>query len=118
MKAERPVRLLLPPVQEAARAANGKSGRRSRPPRGEAMPPAASSLFESLRAHRLALAREQGVPPFVIASDRTLREMAVQQPRTRGDLMDVYGIGVAKADRYGKGFLDVIARAAPTLSPR
>jgi ATP-dependent DNA helicase RecQ len=118
MKAERPVRLLLPPPSEASgRTGGGKAGRRSRAPRGEAMPPAAAGLFEALRAHRLALAREQGVPPFVIASDRTLREMAVQQPRTRGELMDVYGIGVAKADRFGRGFLDVIARAAPTLSP-
>jgi len=116
MKAERPVRLLLPPKQEAGRSAGAKAGRRSRPPRGEAMAPAAASLFEALRAHRLALAREQGVPPYVIASDRTLREMATQQPRTRGDLMDVYGIGVAKADRYGRGFLDVIARSASTLS--
>ncbi len=30
--------------------------------------------------------------------------------------MDVYGIGVAKADRFGRGFLDVIARAAPTMA--
>ena len=117
MKAERPVRLLLPPRTEPGRAAGAKSGRRSRPPRGEAMPPAAAGLFEALRAHRLALAREQGVPPYVIASDRTLREMAVSAPRTRGELMDVYGIGVAKADRFGRGFLDVIARAASTLSP-
>jgi ATP-dependent DNA helicase RecQ len=118
MKAERPVRLLLPPRGEAGvRAGGGKTGRRPRAARGEAMPPAAAGLFESLRAHRLALAREQGVPPFVIASDRTLREMAVMQPRTRAELMDVYGIGVAKADRFGRGFLEVIARSAPTLSP-
>ncbi len=121
MKAQRPVRLLLPPVTEAGRrTAGGKAGRRPKADRGEAMPPAATGIFEALRAHRLALAREQGVPPYVIASDRTLREMAVQQPRTRGELMDVYGIGVAKADRFGRGFLaviaDVIARAAPTLS--
>ena len=123
MKAERPVRLLLPPAAEPG-APRGR--RKGGPPakaraRGEAMPPAAAGIFEALRAHRLALAREQGVPPYVIASDRTLREMAVQQPRTRGELMDVYGIGVAKADRFGRGFLaviaEVIARAAPTLSP-
>ena len=115
MKAERPVRLLLPPVSEAAaRGGGSRSGRRGvRAAAGQAMPPAAATLFEALRAHRLALAREQGVPPFVIASDRTLREMAVHQPKTRGDLMDVYGIGVAKADRYGRGFLEVIARGAP-----
>ena len=57
------------------------------------------------------------MPPFVIASDRTLREMAMQQPRTRAELMDVYGIGVAKADRFGRGFLEVIARGAPAMSP-
>ena len=113
MKAERPVRLLLPPLTERRRAAPAaeRAGRRPPADRGEAMPPAAAGMFEALRAHRLALAREQGVPPYVIASDRTLREMAVQQPRTRGELMDVYGIGVAKADRFGRGFLDVIARA-------
>jgi len=122
MKAERPVRLLLPPATEAGgRAGGGKGGRRPKTDRGEAMPPAAAGLFEALRAHRLALAREQGVPPYVIASDRTLREMAVQQPRTRGELMDVYGIGVAKADRFGRGFLaviaEVIARAASPSPP-
>jgi ATP-dependent DNA helicase RecQ len=118
MKAERPVRLLLPPPSEAGgRTGGGRAGRRPKAPRGEAMPPAAAGLFEALRAHRLALAREQGVPPFVIASDRTLREMAVQQPRTRGELMDVYGIGVAKADRFGRGFLEVIARGASPPPP-
>jgi ATP-dependent DNA helicase RecQ len=113
MKAERPVRLLLPPpLVPGARAAAGRGGRRAKRAAEEAMPPSASGVFAALREHRLALAREQGVPPYVIASDRTLREMAMQQPRTRGELMDVYGIGVAKADRFGRGFLDVIARAA------
>ena len=116
MKAERPVRLLLPPVTvPGARASGGRSGRRPRR-EPEAMPPSAAGIFDALRAHRLTLARDQGVPPYVIASDRTLREMAVQQPRTRGELMDVYGIGVAKADRFGRGFLDVIARSAATMS--
>jgi ATP-dependent DNA helicase RecQ len=71
-------------------------------------------VFTALRAHRLTLSRAQGVPPYVVASDRTLREMAVLQPRTLGELMSVHGIGPAKADRYGRGFLDTVARA---LSP-
>jgi ATP-dependent DNA helicase RecQ len=115
MKAERPVRLLLPPRLEPGRAGGTRAGRRARPPRGEVMARAATGIFEALRAHRLALAREQGVPPYVIASDRTLREMAVQQPRSRAELMDVYGIGVAKADRFGRGFLEVIARGGSSV---
>jgi ATP-dependent DNA helicase RecQ len=70
-------------------------------------------VFEALRAHRLALARDQGVPPYVVASDRTLRELALEQPRTIDALLSVHGIGPAKAERYGRGFLDVIDRAAP-----
>jgi ATP-dependent DNA helicase RecQ len=50
------------------------------------------------------------VPPYVVASDRTLREMAVLAPRSRVDLLAVHGIGSTKADRYGAGFLQVVAR--------
>jgi ATP-dependent DNA helicase RecQ len=112
MKAERPARLLLPPGL-------GVAAKAPRPPRRDQVEPAplfdlagpAAAIFEALRAHRLSLAREQGVPPYVIASDRTLREMAALKPRTIGDLRAVHGIGPAKAERYGSGFLDVIARA-------
>lgn len=72
-------------------------------------------MFEALRAHRLSVSRAQGVPPFVVASDRTLRDMAALQPRSLGELMSVHGIGAVKADRYGRGFLDTVARA---LTPR
>jgi ATP-dependent DNA helicase RecQ len=68
-------------------------------------------VFEALRAHRLALARAGSVPPYVIASDRTLRDLAAAQPRTLDALLTVYGIGPAKAARYGRGFLEVIERA-------
>ena len=47
----------------------------------------------------------------MVASDRTLREIAAVQPRTVEELMRVYGIGATKAARYGRGFLDVVARA-------
>jgi ATP-dependent DNA helicase RecQ len=73
----------------------------------------AETLFAALRAHRLALSRAQGVPPFVVASDRTLKEIAAIQPRTLEALMGVFGIGATKAARYGRGFLDVVARAGP-----
>jgi ATP-dependent DNA helicase RecQ len=71
----------------------------------------AAAVFAALRDHRLAVSRAQGVPPFVVASDRTLREIAAVQPRTVEELMQVYGIGATKAARYGRGFLEVVARA-------
>jgi ATP-dependent DNA helicase RecQ len=117
MKAEQPVRLLLPPTSSARTAdARPRGGDRGRG-RGKAAPSGAevdgpaAAVFAALRAHRLSLSRAQGVPPYVVASDRTLREIAVLQPRTVRDLMSVHGIGPAKADRYGRGLLETVARA-------
>jgi ATP-dependent DNA helicase RecQ len=73
-------------------------------------------LFEALRQHRLTLAREEGLPPYVIASDRTLREVAELRPRTLEALRLAHGIGPHKAERYGAGLLAVVERilAAPS----
>jgi len=65
-------------------------------------------LLERLKAVRAELARQQGVPAFVIFSDKTLREMAFMEPHTRGELLGVSGIGAYKADRYGAAFLAVL----------
>jgi ATP-dependent DNA helicase RecQ len=56
------------------------------------------------------VARAEGVPPYVVASDRTLREIASLRPRSLGELTDAHGIGPRKAERYGAGFLAVVAR--------
>ena len=66
------------------------------------------ALFEALRRHRLGLARREGVPPYVIASDRTLREIAVLRPRNLRELELAYGIGPAKREKYGAGLLSVV----------
>ena len=63
-----------------------RSGRGKSALPGAAIDGPAAAVFAALRAHRLSLARAQGVPPYVVASDRTLREIAVLQPRTIGDL--------------------------------
>jgi ATP-dependent DNA helicase RecQ len=67
------------------------------------------ALFEALRARRLALARAEGVPPFVVASDRTLRDIAAMRPRTIDELRGAYGMGPVKAERYGAVWLEVVA---------
>jgi ATP-dependent DNA helicase RecQ len=66
-------------------------------------------LFEALRAKRLELARAQGVPPYVVFSDRSLKEMAVAKPADRPALAAVHGVGEVKLDRYADAFLGVIA---------
>jgi ATP-dependent DNA helicase RecQ len=73
--------------------------------------PEAAALFDALRVHRLEVSREHGVPPYVVASDRTLREVAVLQPRDMDALLEAHGVGPAKAARFGEGILDVVARA-------
>jgi ATP-dependent DNA helicase RecQ len=71
--------------------------------------PAGLALFQRLRAHRLQLANRDSVPPYVVASDRSLRDLAVLRPKTRDQLLMAHGIGPAKADKYGAELLAVIA---------
>jgi ATP-dependent DNA helicase RecQ len=72
--------------------------------------PAAGSeaLFAALRRWRAELAREQGVPAYVILHDRTLQEIAARRPATMDELLQVVGIGEAKAARYGAALLELI----------
>jgi ATP-dependent DNA helicase RecQ len=72
---------------------------------------AGTVLFERLRAHRLEIAKTEKVPPYVVASDRTLRDLATLRPRTLDELKLAHGIGDTKATRYGEGLLAVIAEA-------
>jgi ATP-dependent DNA helicase RecQ len=67
-------------------------------------------LFEALRAVRLEIARERGVPPYVIFHDTTLREMARHKPKSEGELRNVYGVGERKAADLGPRFLAAIAQ--------
>ena len=124
MKGDRPARLLLPP---RGRTAGGRKGRAPEPARREPHAPtttdaldtppdaAAERLFEALRRHRLALSRAESVPPYVIASDRTLRDIALLKPRTMDELLAAHGIGRHKADRYGAGLLEVVNATLPAV---
>jgi len=71
--------------------------------------PASQALFDALRARRTALAKAQGVPPYVIFHDSTLVAMAAEKPRDLDGVARLPGIGEAKLKRYGADFLAVIA---------
>jgi ATP-dependent DNA helicase RecQ len=86
----------------------GSRKRRRSMVRGAATLGIDAELFEALRDVRLRLARERGVPPYVIFHDTTLRDMVERRPRTIDDLHEVYGVGAKKAADFGDAFLDAI----------
>jgi ATP-dependent DNA helicase RecQ len=65
-------------------------------------------VFERLRELRRRIADEEGVPAFMVFSDRTLRGMAQLKPRTRDELLGIHGVGEAKLDSYGDRFLKAL----------
>jgi len=123
MKGERPARLLLPPSSPGPKRVERVGPRRVEPAADRApgrvadrepveLDAAALALFEALRRHRLAVARTEGVAPFIVASDRTLRDIAALRPRDLAELELAHGVGRHKAARYGAGLLQVVAAQA------
>ncbi len=70
-------------------------------------------VFEALREWRTARAREEAMPPYVVAHDATLLAIAEARPRTMAGLRRVKGMGPAKLEKYGEGLLAVIEAALP-----
>lgn len=63
-------------------------------------------LFDALRELRTAIAREEGVPPYLVFSDKTLVEMCIKLPADRKEMLRVSGVGENKAKKYGQRFAD------------
>jgi ATP-dependent DNA helicase RecQ len=95
-------------AEVGSRSRRERSLRPAAPP-GGAFSPDEEALWQRLRARRLELAREQGVPPYVIFHDATLTDMVRRRPRSLADLAAIPGVGKSKLDRYGTIFLNEIA---------
>ncbi|HTT11399.1 MAG TPA: DNA helicase RecQ [Burkholderiaceae bacterium] len=87
----------------------------AKPARGKRKAPAAPAtggvdapLFEQLRAWRAEIAREHGVPAYVVFHDETLRAIAAARPRSLGDLRDISGVGEKKLARYGEALVELV----------
>lgn len=65
-------------------------------------------LFEALRQLRLAIAREEGVPPYIIFSDKTLIDMSIMIPKDKSSMLSVSGVGEAKYEKYGERFIEAV----------
>ncbi len=96
LKGEERIELVLPPVPQ----------RRSK--RDNAANPVGDPIFDALRECRRDLAKEAGVPPYVIFHDSTLRDMARIRPKSERDMALVSGVGERKLEAYGQAFLNVL----------
>lgn len=67
-----------------------------------------AALFEKLRSVRTELAAEKLVPPYIICSDKTLKDMCAKLPRDKEQLADVYGMGEQKIQNYGEAFVTAV----------
>ena len=110
MKGSSPPRILLPrePKTPSRRRARDRT-----PAPPAVLDTTEQALFDALRSCRTELAKQAGMPPYVIAHDRTLVDMARKRPRTRDALLDVHGMGPSRAEQYGERFLHVVAESPP-----
>ncbi len=107
-EASRP--LLRSEVQLLLREEQERGKRRSSKLAQPRLEPGDMPLWQALRDCRKRLAEQQGVPPYVIFHDASLRDMLRLRPRNRQELLQVSGVGDSKLEKYGDQFLAVIAR--------
>ena len=113
LKGQREVTLFaVPRAKKAGRRASSAGAPELEP----GAPPVDEGLFDSLRELRREMARERGVPPYLIFNDRTLAAMAAHRPGNRAELMDVKGVGEKKADDLGPAFLERITTYTSRLA--
>jgi ATP-dependent DNA helicase RecQ len=70
-------------------------------------------LFERLRSLRRSIAEERGVPPYLIFSDASLRDMVRLHPTTLAEFLEVKGVGEWKSQAFGERFLSLLRQPAP-----
>ena len=88
--------------------AEGQTSRRRSMKSTDKLTKAGYELFEILRKLRLTIAREEGMPPYIIFSDKTLIDMSAKAPRTKTSMLNVSGVGEVKYNKYGKRFIEAI----------
>jgi ATP-dependent DNA helicase RecQ len=102
----RPVAMRREP--ERAARSSSRSSSRSAGANAE-LEPAAAELFQALRAWRAGVAKEQGVPAYIVFGDATLRAVASAKPTSLGELDGISGIGAKKLDAYGAALVEVVS---------
>jgi ATP-dependent DNA helicase RecQ len=73
------------------------------------LPESATDLFENLRLWRSGVARDNGVPAYVVFADASLRGIAVTKPESLAELAEISGVGEKKLENYGAAVLAIVA---------
>jgi len=67
-----------------------------------------TDIYETLRALRTQIASVNNIPPYIVFSDKTLKDLSSKQPQNKAEMLNVHGIGEVKFERYGKDFLELL----------
>jgi ATP-dependent DNA helicase RecQ len=65
-------------------------------------------VYDKLRELRTQIASKKGIPPYIVFSDKTLKDLSAKLPQDKEAMLDVHGIGEVKFERYGKDFLELL----------
>ncbi|MCJ7835125.1 DNA helicase RecQ [Cuneatibacter sp. NSJ-177] len=102
--------LVMKMAREPEKSEGKKSGRKLKKSKtaGIVLSDEEQAQFETLRSLRMAIAKEEQVPPYVVFSDKTLTHMCRMQPTTKAEMLSVPGVGEFKFQKYGERFLKEI----------
>jgi len=67
-----------------------------------------AEVYDKLRSLRTQIASEKGIPPYIVFSDKTLKDLSIKVPQDKEAMLEVHGIGEVKFERYGKEFLTLL----------
>jgi ATP-dependent DNA helicase RecQ len=67
-----------------------------------------AEVYDKLRDLRTRIASENGIPPYIVFSDKTLKDLSAKKPTSKEEMLEVHGIGEVKFERYGEAFLEVL----------
>ncbi|MBR2370922.1 MAG: DNA helicase RecQ [Clostridia bacterium] len=97
--------------QDLGKKSSGRSSRRTRKSNADLRPvPLENKLYEALRALRHEIARESGVPDYIIFNNASLADMAAKRPLNKTQFLTVLGVGSVKAEKYADRFIGVIKK--------
>ena len=91
-----------------AREEEGAAARTRKARKSDVLNSRGLELFDVLKKLRMELAREGGVPPYMVFNDKTLTDMCIRLPFDKGEMLQVAGVGEKKYERYGQPFLEAV----------
>ena len=95
-------------VRKSVESESKAKSSRSNSKKTDSLTRAGYELFDKLRKLRLAIAKEEALPPYIIFNDRTLIDMCVKMPVNKQEMLNVSGVGENKFSRYGQRFLEQV----------